>query len=176
MYLETARMVVRSFTPEDAGDLHEILGDAETMRNCEPAYSLEKTKAFLAGFCIGRGGAVAAVHRASGKVVGYILFNGAGAGVYEMGWFYNRSFWRQGYAYESCKAVIDYAFGEMNAHKVFAETIDPVKSAGLMRKLGMQLEGIQRQQTKDSSGSWADLHFYGLLESDWKRINGQALP
>ncbi len=170
MYIETARMIIRNFTPEDAADLHEIFGDEETMKNCEPAYDFEKTRKFLTSFCIGRKGAVAAVHKKSGKMIGYILFNQSETGVYEMGWIYNRSFWRQGYAYESCKAVIDYAFGKLNAHKVFAEAIDTLKSVGLMQKLGMQLEGIQRCQTKDDHGNWADLYFYGLLENDWRII------
>ena len=169
MYIETPRMIVRDFIPEDAADLQEILGDDETMKYCEPAYDFEKTEKFLTSFCIGRKGAVAAVHKESGKMIGYILFNEIDEGIYELGWFFNRSFWRQGYAYESCKAVIDYAFGEMNAHKIFAEAIDAVKSVSLMQKLGMRLEGIQRRQTKNNHGNWADLYFYGLLEEDWRK-------
>ena len=65
--LETQRMMIRSFTPEDAANLHEILGDDDTMEYCEPAYDFEKTKEFLHSFCIGRKGAVAAVHKESGK-------------------------------------------------------------------------------------------------------------
>ena len=42
MYIETPRMIIRSFTPEDAADLHDILGDDETMENCEPAYDFRK--------------------------------------------------------------------------------------------------------------------------------------
>ena len=63
---------------------------------------------------------------------------------------------------------MDYAFGELNAHKIFAEAIDGVKSVGLMKKLGMQLEGLQRSQVRDNHRNWADLYFYGLLEADWK--------
>ena len=169
VHLETPRLIIRSFEVSDAVDLHEILGDGETMKYCEPAYDFEKTKAFLHSFCIDRNGAVAAVHKESGKVIGYILFNEFDEGVFEMGWIFNRSFWRQGYAYESCKAVIDYAFGNLKAHKIFAEAIDTVKSVSLMQKLGMQLEGIQRSQTKDNHGNWADLYFYGLLEDDWRK-------
>jgi len=161
-------MIIRDFIPEDAADLQEILGDDETMKNCEPAYDFEKTKKFLTSFCIGRKGAVAAVHKESGKMIGYILFNEMDEGIYELGWIFNRSSWRQGYAYESCKAVIDYAFRELSSHKVFAETIDAVMSVGLMQKLGMQLEGIHRSQTKDNHGNWVDLYFYGLLEDDWR--------
>ena len=57
----------------------------------------------------------------------------------------------------------------MTAHKVFAETIDPVRSVGLKKKLGMQLEDIQRCRTKDCHGNWADLCVYGLTDADWRR-------
>lgn len=63
MYIETPRMILRNFVPEDAADLYEILGDEETMENCKPAYDLEKTKVFLQSFCMERKGAVAAVHK-----------------------------------------------------------------------------------------------------------------
>lgn len=165
--METERMIVREFTLEDAVDLYGVLGDAETMENCEPAYDFGKTREFLASFCIEKKGALAAVHKESGRVIGYILFHGLESGVYEMGWIFNRSFWGQGYAYESCRAVIDYAFGSLRVHKVFAETIDAVKSVGMMRKLGMRPEGVQRSQTKNNRGEWADLYLYGLLEDDW---------
>ena len=166
MYIETDRMVIRDFTMNDVNDMQDILGDEETMKNCEPVYTIEKTADFLQTFCIGKRGAVAAVHKETAKVIGYILFNGFNEGVYEIGWFFNRNFWGQGFAYESCKAVIDYAFDKMNAHKVFAETIDGIKSVHLMKKLGMKPEGIQRSQTKDNSGNWADLYLYGILSED----------
>ena len=173
MYIETERLLIRDFTQSDAADLHEILGDDDTMEYCEPAYDFEKTKEFLHSFCIGRKGAVAAVHKESVKMVGYILFNELEKGVYEMGWFFNRRFWGQGLAFESCKVVIDHAFLERKAHKVFAETIDAVKSVGLMKKLGMKMEGIQHRHTRDNHGNWADLYLYGLLEADWRKHGNQ---
>lgn len=166
MHIETQRMIIRDFTLNDADDLHEILGDAETMQNCEPAYTIEKTADFLQRFCIGKKGAVAAVLRESGKLIGYILFHEMDTGVYEIGWFFNRHYWRQGYAFEACKAVIDHAFDHLHAHKIFAETIDAVKSTHMMEKLGMTQEGIQRSQTKDLLGNWADMYLYGMLEQD----------
>jgi RimJ/RimL family protein N-acetyltransferase len=167
MLLETKRMIIRAFTMQDAGDLHDILGDSKTMEMCEPAYALEKTKKFLKEFCIGQNGALAAIHRETQKVIGYILFSETQKGVYEIGWIFNRACWRKGYAYEACRAVMAYAFFELNAHKIFAETIDGIKSIGLMKKLGMSPEGVQREQTKDNSGEWADLYLYGILQSEW---------
>ena len=166
MNIETGRMVIRDFTMQDINDVQDILGDAETMKNCEPAYTIEKTADFLQRFCIEKRGAAAAVHKETAKVIGYILFSEIGEGVYEIGWIFNRNFWRQGFAYESCQAVMDYAFDKMNAHKVFAETIDEMKSVNLMKKLGMKPEGIQRSQTKDNCGHWADVYLYGILSED----------
>lgn len=170
MYLETERLIIRDFTPEDAGDLHEIFGDEETMLNCEPAYTPERTRQFLTEFCIGRRGAVAAVLRESGKVIGYILLKALGENaeedVYEIGWIFHRAYWRQGYAYEACSRTMDYAFQELHAHKVMAEAIDGVKSVALMEKLGMKREGVQRSHTGDNRGGWADLYLYGLLAEE----------
>lgn len=133
----TSRLRIRNFLAEDADDLQEILGDDETMRYAEPPYDEKKTKAFLDDFCIARGRAVAAVHRKSGKLIGYILFSEIEWGVYELGWFFNRDYWGMGYAYEACRAMIEEAFVQRQAKKVFAETIDPGKSLALMKRLGM---------------------------------------
>lgn len=169
MLIETKRLRLRGFTMDDAEDLFEIFGDGETMANCEPAYDRAKTEDFLQNFCIARHGALAAERKSSGKVIGYILFNELDPGVYEIGWIFNRAYWRQGYAYEGCKALLDHAFAVENAHKIFAEAIDGVKSVGLMKKLGMGLEGVQREQTMDNAGNWADLYFYGILKEDWEK-------
>ena len=59
--IQTARLTIRNFIPEDAADLYEILGDAQTMQYCEPPYDLAKTKQFLQSFCMEREGGLAAV-------------------------------------------------------------------------------------------------------------------
>ena len=166
MRIETERLIIRDFEMEDAADLHEILGDDETMQNCEPAYDFQKTREFLREFCIAKHGAAAAVRRDSGKMIGYILFKPLQEAVYEIGWIFHRAHWRQGYAYEACSALMAYGFREMGIHKVIAETTDVRKSVPLMEKLGMKREGIQRSQTRDHLGNWADLYLYGKLENE----------
>ena len=69
-----------------------------------------QTQKFLDSFCIASQGGVAVACKETNKVIGYILFKEAQEGVYEMGWFFNRNTWGRGYALESCKAVIAYAF------------------------------------------------------------------
>lgn len=175
MLIETERMTVRDFAPDDVNDLHEILGDAETMQNCEPAYHFEKTQKFLEEFCIAKKGASAAVLKDSKKMIGYILFKTWEESIYEIGWIFNKKYWRQGYAYEACSELIAYGFRELNIHKVVAETIDSQKSVRLMEKLGMKCEGVQRSQTKDNLGKWADLYLYGMLRDDAKSLIDRAM-
>lgn len=167
MILETERLLVRPFTMEDAADLQAILGDPETMTFVEPPYDPERTAAFLRDFCIGRGGALAAALKSGGPVIGYLLFHAVEPDVYEMGWIFHRGYWRQGYAYEACAALMKHAFEELGAHKVFAETVDPVKSAGLMRKLGMRPEGAQRESVSEQEGRWQELHVYSMLAKEY---------
>ena len=156
--LETTRLIIRNFVPKDAADLHEILGDARTMQYCEPPYDFAKTEQFLQNFCVERGGGLAAAEKSSGKVIGYILFKEISPGEYELGWFFNRKIWGRGYAYEACCAVIDYAFRVRKADKIIAETIDTVKSLGLMKRLGMRLEATQEIQTEMTASGRAVLH------------------
>lgn len=44
MYIETPRMIIRSFTPEDVADLHDILGDDEPWRTANPHTISKKRK------------------------------------------------------------------------------------------------------------------------------------
>ena len=57
-----------------------------------------------------------------------------------------------GLAYEACRAVIDHAFHQLGAEKIFAETVDKERSPGLIEKLGMVYDGRD-----------GDMLFYKLL-------------
>lgn len=163
MRIETRRTVLRYFETADLADLHAILGDPIAMANLEPAYDMEKTRAFFRQFCVQGKHALAVWEKQTGRVIGYVLFHEIEDGVREIGWVFRRDRWRQGFAYEACSALIDYAFSHMRVHKIFAETIDGEKSVGLIKKLGMQYEGTQRSHTKDNEGHWRDVYLYGIL-------------
>ena len=167
MTIQTERLLLRPFEMTDADALQAILGDAETMAFMEPPYEPRQTEAFLRDFCIGRQSALAATIRETGQVIGYLLFKPLEESVWELGWIFHRAVWRQGYAYEACAALTRHAFKELQAHKLVAETIDPVKSVGLMKKLGMRQEGVQRLHIRDNAGQWQDLYLYGLLQTEY---------
>lgn len=165
MHLVTDRLIIRDFCISDVDDLHEILGDTETMKYCEPAYTFEQTQSFLLDFCIEKKGAFAVVHKSTQKVIGYILFNAWDSSTYEMGWIFNKNFWRQGFAYEACSNIIPYALEKLNINKIVAETIDQHKSVGLMKKIGMKYKELQKNASKDSSGNLVDMYVYEITRS-----------
>lgn len=165
MELKTERLLIRSYRKEDIQDFYEIFSNPVVMEQCEPPYSMETCVKWL-NYFINNPIAYAVEHTLTGKVIGHALFKQLPSeeeGIYEIGWIYNEQFWGQGYAYEASKALIDYGFEVLHLHKITAETIDPIKSVRLMKKLGMHKEAVLRRQTKDLSGSWVDLYWYGIL-------------
>lgn len=169
MYLQTERLIIRDYSPADWQDLHEIFSNPMVMKYCEPTYTEEQTKDTLAYF-IKKDIAYAVTLADSGKVIGHALFAQLPPpdekGIYEIGWIYNRACWGQGYAYEASKALISYGFQECRLHKITAETIDPVKSVRLMKKLGMSHECTFRAHTRDLDGNWADVHWYAICNPE----------
>ena len=82
--------------------------------------------------------------------------------------------WRQGYAAESARAVIGFAFETLKVHRVFARTFaenDP--AARLAERLGMRLEGRLRER-RYFKDRWWDHLFYAILEQEWR--NGRPKP
>ncbi len=169
MYIETPRLLIRNFTMEDFPALWEILGDPVVMEHMA-SYTEEEAESFLRGFCVEREppGAYAAVLREDGKLTGYLLCNQTdGPGIYELGWIFNRSFWRKGFAYEAVSALMDHLFLVQNAHKIIAETEDTVRCLPFMEKLGLRREGVFQRHCLGRDGQWRDLYWYGLLKSEY---------
>lgn len=164
MYIQTQRLIIRDYRPADWQDLLEIFSDPLVMKHCEDTYDAERTRSILDLF-IQKDIAYAVTLAGSGKVIGHALFHqlpGEEAGIYEIGWFLNRNYWGLGYAYEATKALIAYGFQSLKLHKITAETIDPVRSVGLMKKLGMSHEGTFRSHRKDPQGNWTDVYWYAI--------------
>lgn len=164
MLIHTPRLVIRDYSPADLDDLHEIFSDPQVMHFCELPYSYARSQQMLSYFLENTIG-YAAVLAGSGKVIGHLLFHQLPSeepGVYEMGWFFHRRFWGQGFAFEACQSLLNYGFRELQLHKICAETIDPVRSVSLMEKLGMQREGVFRSHVRDPRGQWSDVYWYGI--------------
>lgn len=105
--LETDRLLVRRFTPEDAVALHAVLSDPEVMRYLEPPFTLEQTERFLqrAGLC--EPPLVwAVIWKQTNEVIGHLIWHPWDEGAMELGWVLCRDFWGRGLAKELTAALL----------------------------------------------------------------------
>ncbi len=84
-----------------------------------------------------------------------------------LGWVFHPDWHGQGFATEAATAVLDLAFGELGAHRVFAE-LDPRNEASvaLCLRLGMRLEA-HFVESEFFKGEWSDLQVFAILARDW---------
>ena len=96
----------------------------------------------------------------------------------EIGYALGREFWGQGYMNEALMALLQYAFEDLNLHRIEAD-VDPRNTASIktVERLGFQREGYLRERWQ-VNGEIQDAYFYGLLRREWENELGQmaALP
>jgi RimJ/RimL family protein N-acetyltransferase len=143
MFLETSRLIMRNFIKADIISANDYLSDSAVMRYIETAFTNQETEEFILNYGIQANPIVyALVEKISSKVIGHIIFHTFKSdNIYELGWIIGRNYWGKGYGFEISKEVIKYAFKNLNADKIIAETVKENQSSlALIRKLEMQQE------------------------------------
>lgn len=86
----------------------------------------------------------------------------------ELGITLDPSAWGHGYAAEALRAVLDYLFGMLGKHRVFAST-DPrnQRCIALLSGLGMRQEAHFRESYW-FQGEWTDDLVFGILDREWR--------
>lgn len=168
---ETERLILRRYREEDLQDLFEYLSDAEVVKY-EPykPLTLEETRENLA-WRMGTEEMIAVEHRDSHKMIGNVYMGKREFETLEIGYVFNRTYWGQGYARESCKALLERAFSG-GIHRVYAEC-DPCNPGSwkLLEALGFHREAHLRKNVyfwKDENGRpiWKDTYVYARLSDD----------
>lgn len=148
--VETERLYLREMTEDDLPALRNILQDPKAMYAYEHAFSEEEVRAWLAnqrrryeedGF-----GLWAVVLRQTGEMIGQCGLTwqdkGDGTRGVEVGYLFQRAFWRQGYATEAAVACREYAFQELGVKEVCSIIRDNnLSSQAVARRNGMAVSG-----------------------------------
>ncbi|MFN8379284.1 MAG: GNAT family protein [Anaerolineae bacterium] len=96
----------------------------------------------------------------------------------EVGCFVDGRYEGQGYATESLRAVVDYAFRERGAKRVSCRCSDEnVRSQRLIVRCGFTLEGILRDcnpYVPRVDGSASSEYVYGILRGEWEGLQRTA--
>ena len=168
---ETKRLILRRYRTEDVQDLFEYLSDEEVVKY-EPykPLSFDEAKKSLE-WRIGTGEMIAVELKSSHKMIGNVYLGRRDFEALEIGYVFNRNYWRQGYAAESCEVLIQRAFSN-GIHRIYAECDPDNKSSWkLLEALGFQREAHFRKNVyfwKDETGKaiWKDTYVYAKLKEN----------
>ncbi|MEU3527939.1 GNAT family N-acetyltransferase [Streptomyces sp. NPDC038707] len=174
----TGRLVLRLFTPADAEDRYAYQCLPEVARYLyRPPLTREGCAESLA---VRAGGTdwradgdtlLLAVCRAGEPgVVGEVVLTLASAHARqaEIGWVFHPRYAGRGYATEAAGALLSLAFGQLDAHRVFAR-LDALNtaSARVCERLGMRREAHLVENDLDGD-RWGSEYVYALLAPEWR--------
>ncbi|MHB8960162.1 MAG: GNAT family N-acetyltransferase [Candidatus Limnocylindrales bacterium] len=173
--IETRRLVVRPFRPDDWQDLHAYLSMPE-IYEFEPGEPVGEEQAVALAVERSEGRVFWPVElRAERRMIGHLYFapvEPAELQAYELGYIFNPAHQGHGYATEAAQALVDRAFAEMGAHRVVAHG-NPANTASwrVLERIGFVREGHLRRNIffrRDVEGRpiWQDTFEYGRIRED----------
>lgn len=177
--IESERLILRDLMMEDWPAVHEYASDLEVVRYMDWGPNTEdETREFIQRALSNsrdeprRVFSLAIVMKMEGRLIGSCGIQISNPENREgwLGYCLGKGFWGNGYASEAARALVDFGFGELGLHRIFA-TCDPANtaSAHVLEKLGMKREGRLREH-KWSKGKWRDSFLYAILEQEWKGL------
>lgn len=148
-FLETNRLILRLWKPEDLDAFAALCADPEVMEYFPAPLTREETAAMIGrmvamqkkdGFSF-----MACDRKDTGEFIGFvgvrlsdIIQDDQFVSCFEIGWRLARKHWGEGFAPEAARAVLHYAFDVLNAPEVVAmTTVENWKSRKVMEKIGM---------------------------------------
>lgn len=172
---ESNRLSFRKFTAEDTELYHTWKNDMEVMRTTSPyldIHSYETTHEFVAQVILGSPSSKSylILDKETGSPIGITSLitidykNRNAECIIDIG---EKEYWGKGYGQEALRLLLNYAFLEMNLHRVSLRVFSfNEKAIKLYEKLGFKHEGLSRQALF-REGAWHDIVHMGLLQSEY---------
>ncbi len=175
--IETGRLVLREFRPDDWESVHEYAVDAMVYRYMPwGPNSEDDTRAFIER-AIARRTEEPRLHyelaitlAEDGRLVGGGGIRAADGDfrAADMGYCLRADAWGRGIGTEAASGLVAFGFERLRVHRIWA-TCDPAntRSAHVLEKAGMTLEGTMRDDTW-LRGHWRSSRLYSILETEWR--------
>ncbi|MBN1139431.1 MAG: GNAT family N-acetyltransferase [Anaerolineae bacterium] len=171
--LETDRLIIRNFTPDDWPQLQEL---AIAYRNSKWAQyedpwptSDEEVKGMATWFA-GGDGYLATCLKDTGKLIGMIAIErreNVQGRVHNLGYVFHPAHHGYGYATEGCRAAMAYLFGPLAADSIYTGTNpDNEESVRLLKRLGLK-------EKEDARGKGARGEFT-ISREEWLALEKTA--
>lgn len=167
IYMETERLILRSWKYEDRKPFADINGNGNVMTYFPTTLSSDESNAFVdrinAEFEETGFGLYAVEIKESGEFIGYIgfhrfTFEAPFSPGWEIGWRISDKFWHKGYATEAAKACLDYARDKGLCDKLYSFTAVPnISSENVMKRIDMRCQGTFMHPAL-ADGHWLKVH------------------
>lgn len=149
--IETERLLLRRFRPEDIPALFSIYGDREVntylpwrpLASCQEAERLFENE-YAAAYWEPRGYRYAVCLKADDIPIGYVHVDPEGAR--DLGYVLSRAFWHQGIAVEAARAAAAQAKRDGLPFITATHDVNNPRSGSVMRALGMRYQYTYREQ------------------------------
>ncbi len=176
--LITERLMLRSFTLEDADDVTDLVSDyevAKTTLAVPHPYPTDGAAGWIAGHSAeeDRNHTTFAITlKTTGELVGAITLIEKRIHLRaEIGYWIGHAYWGNGYATEATKAIIEWGFAERGLNRIFAHHFaENLASGRVMQKSGMTYEGTIRDCVQ-KDGRFIDTPIYSILRREWEPSN-----
>ena len=168
---ETDRLILRRYKESDLNDLFDYLSNPHVVE-FEPykPMTLEEVQDKLK-WRISTDEMIAVELKFNHKMIGNVYLGKREFDSLEIGFVFNESYWKKGYAQESCEKLIELAFNN-GIHRIFAEC-DPnnLNSWHLLEKMNFTREGYLKKNVyffKDDKNKpiWKDTFIYSKLNNN----------
>jgi len=173
--LETERLMLRAPRHEDVKAIARLANDrriAENTARIPHPYGVQDAETFIAAANRKDGEATFVVMR-GGTLIGACGIDPREGGL-ELGYWFGAPFWGRGFATEAVRAVIDYAFGELDHDTLIAGArVSNPASRRVLEKCAFQWTGVRLTRIRAINsaapadrfrldrGLWASLKAWG---------------
>lgn len=174
--LQTERLVLREITTADREAVYNVFRTAEVVRyyDVKQFKAIEEADNIIEHFQqkYNKRRAVRwgiALRENPAWLIGSCGYNVLDPFAYfgEIGYELHPAYWRQGLMTEAVAALLRFGFEEVGLYRIEANLFKGnLASAGVLTKLGFQLEGTLREREL-WNGERFDLEWYGLLREDY---------
>lgn len=172
----TERLILRPFLGTDLDDLYEYAKNPNVGPNAgwKPHESLYESKAILRQF-MESDEVLTIVWKENNKVIGSIGLHKdpfrSADNVKMLGYVLSEDYWGRGITTEAARAVIRYAFSELNLYMVTVHHYSfNYRSKRVIEKCGFIYEGTLRHCTKIFNDNTYDVACYSMTRDEWKML------
>lgn len=180
--LETPRLILRRFRPEDWQDLKAYVV-REEVRRYEPPYpTTDEGIQEMAAWLSESADFWAVTLKESGKVIGQIHYGPRDQPNWNcrnLGYVVNPDWWGQGFATEAAARVMQHGFEDLDCRRFYSGcNPDNVASWRVLEKLGMRREahhikGVAFHRDEAGGLIFTDSFGYAILKEEWLEAEGK---